>query len=148
MASKNLTVKPTARFDDRMAARLERRSRSIGTPVDKAAIDRILETIDLAGKEPLLAPDLDAAKIDVADAPKVKREFWGAQIRRELGFLTAMVPRRKLNTQRAINKTENLAKKLSETKTLLKTDPAYEAALLLAEEALVRLRENMYDANK
>jgi hypothetical protein len=57
------------------------------------------------------------------------------------------VPRRKLNTQRAINKTENLAKKLSETKTLLKTDPAYEAALLLAEEALVRLRENMYDAN-
>jgi hypothetical protein len=147
VATKKLTVKPTARFDDRMAAKLERRSRSIGAPVDKAAIDRILETIDLAGKKAFLIPDPGAVKVGVADAAKVKYFCWGEQIRSDLGFLTAVMRRRKLNTRQAIKKTENIAKKMSEIKTVLKTDPAYEAALLLAEEALVRLQENTYDAN-
>ena len=145
MASKKPAVRSTAQFDGRTAAQLERRSRSIGAPVDDAAIDRILATVDLAGTTTILA-GVEAAKLDPATAAKIKHARWYGEMRSMLSFLTAMVRRRNLNTRQAGKKMAKLEKALSEAKTVLKTDPAYEAALVLAEKALDRLQENMGDA--
>ncbi len=145
VASKKPAVRSTAQFDGRTAAQLERRSRSIGAPVDDAAIDRILATVDLAGTTTILA-GVEAAKLDPATAAKIKHARWYGEMRSMLSFLTAMVRRRNLNTRQAGKKMAKLEKALSEAKTVLKTDPAYEAALVLAEKALDRLQENMGDA--
>jgi hypothetical protein len=146
VASKKPAAQSTARFDARTAAQLERRSRSIGAPVDDAAIDRILATVDLADTTAILAPGVDAAKFDAATSAEIKRMRWGGEIRSMLSFLTAMVRRRKLNTPQASRKMAKLAKALCEAKTVLKNDHANEAALALAEMALDRLQENMKGA--
>jgi hypothetical protein len=129
-----------------MAAQLERRSRSIGALVDDAAIDRILEPIDLAGTTAFVA-GIDAAKRDAATAAAIKRKRWGGEMRSMLSFLTTMVRRRELDTREARRKMARLAKALSEAMEVLRTDPGCEAAFVLAEMAFTRLRENMRDAS-
>ena len=87
------------------ATELERQSRLIGAPpVDDAAIDRILATIDLAGTSAILAPGVEASTLDAAHAAKIKRLSWSGQVRSMLSFLTAMVRRRKLSTAKARKK--------------------------------------------
>jgi hypothetical protein len=140
VASKKPAVPSTAQFDARKAAQLEGRSRSIGAPLDDTAIDRILETVDLAGTTAVLG-GVDEANINAAAIKRGRGE-----IRSMLSFLTAMVHRRNLNTPQASKKMAKLAKALSQAKTVLKTEPAYEAALALAQMALDRLQENMKDA--
>ena len=120
VVSKKLAAKSTAQFDARTAVQLEHRSRSIGAPVDDAAIDRILATIDLTGTTAILiyVPE----KLDAATAAAVKRMRWGGEMRWMLNFLKARVRQRKLSTPQARKKIKNLVKALSEAKTMLRTD--------------------------
>jgi hypothetical protein len=128
-----------------LAAELARRALTISAPVDDAAVDRILATVDLAGTTAVLAQGVKAQNLDPATAVAFKRRRWGAEIRSTLSFLTTMVRCRKLNTQRARKKLTKLEDAFSEAKPLLKIDPSTEAALGLVEMGLDLLRANMED---
>ena len=142
MASKKPAVQSTAQFDARTAAQLEHRSRSIGAPVDDAAVDRILATVDLAGTT-AIRPGVDVAGIATATAAAIKRRRWGGEMRMMLSFLKAKVRRKNLSTPQIRKKIESLAQALSKTKTALETEPAYKAAITLAEMAIHRLKEDL-----
>jgi hypothetical protein len=146
MASKKPAAYSAVKLDTHLAAQLERRSRMIGAPVDDAAIDRILATVDLTGTTGILAPGVEAATLNAGQASAIKRTRWQGEVRSMLSFLAAMVRRRKLNTSQARKKVATTAKALLQAKTVLKDDPAFEAALALAEMALNRVRENLVDA--
>jgi hypothetical protein len=100
MASKKPAAYSAAKFDGHLATKLERLSRTIGAPVDDGAVDRVLATVDLAGTTGILAPGVEAAKLDAATAAQIKRLRWGGEVRSILGFLTAMVRRRELSKPR------------------------------------------------
>jgi hypothetical protein len=118
-----------------LAEELARRALTISAPVEDAAVDRILATIDLTGTTGVLAPGNEAQNLDPAD---FKRMLWGAEISSMLSFLTAMVRCRKLNTLRARRKMTKLEDAFSQAKLVLKIDPGTEAALGLVEMGLCK----------
>jgi hypothetical protein len=146
MSGKKSIVRSALRLDAQSAAQLERRSRQIGAFIDDAAIDRILENIDLTGTTGILAAGVDAAKLNAGASATIKRLRWGGQIRSMLSILTAMVRRRKLSTARARKKLTGIVNALSAAKTCLRNDPAYDAALTLAEMLLTRVQDELNDA--
>lgn len=142
MPNKKPAPLSAAKLNPQLATQLERLSRTIGAPVDDAAIDRILATVDLADATAIL-PGVDVAMIDTVTAAAIKRQRWGGEMGRMLSFLKAMVRRRNLSTPQICKKIENLAQALSKAKTALKTEPAYEAAITLAEMAIHDLQEDL-----
>ena len=146
MASRKPAARSAVKLDTNLAAHLERRSRQIGASVNDAAIDRILATINLGGTTAILAPGVVAEQLDNATAAATKRARWGGEVRSILSFLTAMVRRRKLSAPRHHKRMARAAKALSEATVLMENDPAYEAALALAEMALDRVQNSMEDA--
>jgi hypothetical protein len=146
MASKKPASYSAAKFDAHLATKLERLSRTIGASVDDKAVDRILATVNFAGTSGVLAAGVEAVKLDPATGAEIKRMRWGGEVRSILGLLTVMVRRRKLSTPRNRKKLNTAAKALNEAKIMLRSDPAYEAALALAEMSLERVQDNMQDA--
>jgi hypothetical protein len=146
MVNKKPAAYSAVKLDTHFAAQLERRSRLIGAPVDDAAIDRVLATVDLTGTTGILTPGTEVAKLDAETAAEIKRGIWGGEVRSTLSFLAATVRRRRLSTSQARKKVATAAKALSNAKIMLRHDPAIEAAFALAGLALDRVQENLADA--
>jgi hypothetical protein len=89
----------------RSPTQLDRLLRRFAAPIDVAAVDRILATVSLANTTGVLAPGVDAATLDEVTAAEIKRARWGGAVGTMMGFLMAIVARR-----REMSKSQALAR--------------------------------------
>jgi hypothetical protein len=106
------------------ASQLDRQTRRVGSPIDKAAIDRILETVSLVGTKGFLLEGVDARKLDPAIATEIKWLHWGGTIAGALQFLASHITceareRRKASERCARKKVARALTALSEARIAL-----------------------------
>jgi hypothetical protein len=165
MPNKKPASRSAAKLNPQLAIQLERLSRTIGAPVDDAAIDRILATVDLAGTAGILAESYEAAKPDLdgstrifaegketnklsgSQVAEIKRWRRGGSVCSMLSFLKATVRQREMSTLRTRKAIVTAKASLSSgAMATLRSDPSYDASLKLAEMAIDRLQESLEGA--